>query len=99
MKILFGIIALCVITLLSNVAFSDEPIKVTISHTFNDVIFDGEWSFRQEWKASSLDEFRFDNDDLILRTAHQDNYMYIMINVLGDVRDGDFDGLVRKCHI
>jgi len=72
-------------TLLSNTAFADDPIKVTLSHTFNDVIFDGEWSFKQEWKTSTLNELRFDGDDLILRTAHQDNYMYVLINVLGDV--------------
>ena len=73
------------VTLLSNTTFADEPIKVTISDTFDDVIFDGEWSFKQEWKTSALDEFTFDGDDLILRTAHQDDYMYILINVLGDV--------------
>ena len=87
MRVVFGIIALCVIALSSNAAFSDEPIKITISDTFNDVIFDGEWSFRQEWKASSLDQFRFDDDDLILRSAHQDNFMYILIDVLGDVKN------------
>ena len=87
MRVVFGVIALCVIALSSNAAFSDEPIKVTISDTFNDVIFDGEWSFRQEWKASSLDQFRFDDDDLILRSAHQDNFMYILIDVLGDVKN------------
>ena len=85
MKIILGIVALCVVTLLSNTTFADEPIKVTISDTFDDVIFDGEWSFKQEWKASTLDQFRFNDDDLVLRTAHQDNYMYILIDVLGDM--------------
>ena len=76
---------LCLITLLSNTAFADDPIKITISNTFDDVIFDGEWSFKEEWKASSLNEFRFDDDDLVLRTAHQDDYMYVLIDVLGDM--------------
>ena len=73
------------ITLLSNVAFADEPIKITISSTFDAVIFDGEWSFGHEWKASTLDEFRFNDDDLVLRTAHQNDYMYVLIDVLGDM--------------
>ncbi len=73
------------IAFFSNSAFSDEPIKISISSTFDDVIFDGEWSFIEEWKASSLDEFRFDDDDLVLRTAHQDGFMYVLIDVLGDM--------------
>ena len=85
MKIVLGIVTFCIITLLSNTAFADEPIKITISDTLDDVIFDGEWSFGHEWKASTLDEFRFNDDDLVLRTAHQDDYMYVLINVLGDV--------------
>ena len=82
---IIGITVFCLAILLSSTAFADDPIKITISHTFDDVIFDGEWSFKQEWKTSALDEFTFDGDDLILRTAHQDDYMYILINVLGDV--------------
>ena len=82
---ILGILSLCVISLFWTVAFADEPIKVTISNTFDDVIYDGQWSFKQEWKASSLDSFRFNDSDLILRTAHQDGYMYVLIDVLGDV--------------
>ena len=85
LRILLGILALGIITLLSNSAFADEPIKVTVSNTFDDVIFDGSWSFKQEWKASALDQFRFNGNDLILRTAHQDNYLYVLIDVLGDI--------------
>ena len=83
MILAFGAIGL--ISLFSNTAFADEPIKTTISNTFDDVIFDGKWSFAQEWKASALDQFRFNGNDVILRTAHQDNNLYILINVLGDV--------------
>ena len=85
MKIVLVIVTFSIAVLLSNTAFADGPIKVTISNTLDDVIFDGEWSFKQEWKASTLDKFRFNGDDLVLRTAHQDNYIYIMIDVLGDV--------------
>ena len=73
------------ISLLSGTAFADDPIKITISDTLDDVIFDGAWSFGHEWKASTLDEFRFNDDDLVLRTAHQDDYMYVLIDVLGDM--------------
>ena len=82
---ILGILSLCVFSLFWTTAYADEPINVTISNTFDDVIYDGQWSFKQEWKASSLDSFRFNDSDLILRTAHQDGYMYVLIDVLGDV--------------
>jgi len=66
LNLILGIAVLCIIPLLSNTAFADDPIKITISNTFDDVIFDGEWSFRHEWKASTLDQFRFNDDDLVL---------------------------------
>ena len=87
---ILGILSVCVIFLSLTTAYAAEPIKVTISHTFDDVIYDGEWSFAHEWKASSLDTFRFNGNDLVLRTAHQDDYLYILIDVLGDLIDKNY---------
>ena len=85
MKGILGIIMFCMAILLVGVAYADEPIKVTISDTLHEVQFDGEWTFRSEWKASSYNKFRFDNDDaIVLRTAHQDGFFYIMIDYLTD---------------
>ena len=85
MKCILGIIVFCVTVLLIDTAYADEPIKVTISSTLHDVQFDGEWTFRSEWKESSYDNFRFDNDEqIVLRTAHQDGFFYVMVNYLTD---------------
>ena len=85
LKCILGIIVFCVTVLLIDVAYADEPIKVTISSTLHDVQFDGEWTFRSEWKESSYDNFRFDNDEqIVLRTAHQDGFFYVMVNYLTD---------------
>ena len=48
----------------------------------NKVIFDGIWSHRTEWKHSSLDSLY--DGTIILRTAHQDNFIYIFVDVLSD---------------
>lgn len=48
----------------------------------NKVIFDGIWSHKTEWKRSSLDSL--DDGTIIFRTAHQDNFIYIFIDVLSD---------------
>lgn len=47
----------------------------------NKVIFDGKWTFYTEWKPSSLNELSYqDGTTLELRTAHQDNFIYIFID-------------------
>lgn len=68
-----------------DAAFADDAIFITKSDTMHEITFDGRWSFVTEWKASSLDTFWYENGTSIhLRTAHQDNYIYIHINAVGD---------------
>jgi len=60
----------------------NEPILITVSDQMNFIEFDGKWSFFSEWKASSLDSM---GDKTVIRSAHQDNFVYIFIDVLSDV--------------
>lgn len=50
----------------------------------DDIKWDGKWSFKSEWKASSLNEIRFDDGDVILRSAHQDGFLYFLVDNLTD---------------
>jgi len=97
LKGILGIITLCMASLLVGVAYADEnpytlafntnaPIKITISTSLHNVQFDGEWSFRSEWKHSTYDKFEYDDkeDVVVLRTAHQDKFFYIFIDYLSD---------------
>jgi len=62
-----------------------ESIKITYSENMDDVIFDGKWTFFGEWKRTSLNELTYDNENhLKLRTAHQDNYIYVFIDAITD---------------
>jgi len=45
------------------------------------VIFDGKWTFAKEWKNSSADVIW---EEIILRSAHQGNFIYIMLDVMKD---------------
>jgi len=47
------------------------------------VLFDGKWTFPQEWKQSSLTE-TWDPGHIVIRTAHLDNYIYVMLDALAD---------------
>ncbi len=61
------------------------------------VIFDGKWTFAQEWKHSSYDEIITESDIIPLRTAHQDDFIYIMINVVPDNTLDNNEDLALVC--
>lgn len=42
--------------------------------------FDGKWSFETEWKASTLSEFFYNDTEIILRSAHQNESIYILVD-------------------
>lgn len=69
---------------LSNV-YAAEPILISRTWDFDQIIFDGKWSGPLEWKASSYNLIKFaDNTKVVLRSAHQDNFIYIQINAISD---------------
>ncbi|OLE40492.1 MAG: hypothetical protein AUG16_04010 [Thaumarchaeota archaeon 13_1_20CM_2_39_20] len=58
-----------------------EPIMITVSSTMNKVIFDGKWTYGTEWKQSSLNTISYNDGTLMqLRTAHQENFIYVLID-------------------
>lgn len=57
-----------------------DTILITLSDTMNKIKFDGKWSFPPEWKNSSLDTFGPNK----IRTAHQGEFVYVLIDVLSD---------------
>src|SRR5574338_332715 len=79
-----------IILLLSLIGFSNayayDQIPITLSGKMNDVQLDGKWTFETEWKQSSLNNYSFDNGNtlVILRSAHQGNYVYILIDAITD---------------
>jgi len=70
---------------LSSTKAENEPVMITISNDRENIIFDGKWSNLSEWKQSSLDELMFDNQNkIILRTAHQGDFIYVFIDAISD---------------
>ena len=67
-------------------AFGEEPILISISSDLDQVIFDGKWTHWQEWKQSSYNHLKFDDGtEIHLRTAHQENFLYVQINAESDI--------------
>lgn len=62
-----------------------ESVIITKSDFMKNVIFDGKWTYFYEWKRSSLTEPTYhDGTNIKLRTAHQDNFIYVFIDNLSD---------------
>ncbi len=61
-----------------------QSIPITQSSSMDKVIFDGKWTFPQEWKQSSYDEILTESEVIPLRTAHQGDFIYILVDVVPD---------------
>ena len=82
--LLFSII-LGSVLVFSPSAFAFEPIIITISDGMSSLDLDGKWTHPREWKKSSLNEFNYeDQGRIILRTAHQGDFVYVFIDNLSD---------------
>jgi len=67
--------------------FATEQILITISNDMNKIIFDGKWTHLTEWKHSSQDTLYYDDGATIhLRTAHQDNFIYVFADAVSDTQ-------------
>ena len=69
----------------NNIEFESPQIFSTLSNTMSNVSFDGKWSFGQEWKESTLNQFGNDAFPMILRIAHFDDFLYVHVNNLFDL--------------
>jgi len=72
---------------------AEDPILISKSSNLDQVIFDGKWTDSYEWKQSSYNRLVFeDGNEIHLRTAHQENFIYIQINFASDTNiDENYD--------
>ena len=79
------LVILLIIILFFPYASASEPILITKSVNMNDVEFDGKWTTKLEWKKSSWNEFSFDDKKIHLRSAHQGDFIYFLIDPVDDL--------------
>jgi len=84
-KLILGFVFYFFIILVIPTAFA-QSIPITKSEGMNDIVFDGKWTFLKEWKQSSVDTITNEFDDILvyIRTAHQDEFIYVMLDVIAD---------------
>lgn len=77
--------ALLVLAVIIILVFPDawavEQIPITRSYTMDNIVFDGKWSFFEEWKKSSLYTLSYNDGTTIqLRLAHQGDFIYAFVD-------------------
>ncbi len=83
LKSIVVLIGLLWLGFIVNEAFAEEPIWILESEAFHDI--DGKWTFVREWKEAADIQLSYDNGGkLILRTAHDHNYIHVLVDHLGD---------------
>ena len=88
---------LLILILYIPVAYA-QTIPITISSSMKNVIFDGKWSFLTEWKKSSLDTLSYDDGtEIELRTAHQNNFIYIFVDVVSQTEFDKHGDMAITC--
>ena len=86
---MYKLIFLFLIVLFSfsvNKVDGQEPILITHSSAMDEIVFDGKWTDDLEWKQSSWDiiSIQGKGDVIHLRTAHYDDYIYVMLDAVFD---------------
>ena len=81
LKILIVVLS---ISFLSVDAERANEIWISISEGMEDVIFDGKWTNYLEWKRSSLDSIQDEKTTLYIRSAHQGNFIYFLLDFVSD---------------
>ena len=77
------------------VAYAEtDPILITKSGGTNKIIFDGKWTTGLEWKPTSWNELKYNQTVVQLRTAHQENFIYIVIDAVDDIAISNDDRAV-----
>jgi hypothetical protein len=79
------ILIICIIIFPIFEVFAEPVIKISISDAMNKLTLDGKWTHTAEWKHSSHNEIRYEDGNTIhFRSAHQDNFIYFLIDFVSD---------------
>ena len=90
MRKFYFVLIIIFLSLLPNQIYGIEKIDekdilITKSSSMEEINFDGKWTFYKEWKQTSWNPIKSDENIVFhLRTAHQGNFIYILIDNISD---------------
>lgn len=93
---LIGLVGLLWLGFIVNETFAEESILITESNAIQEI--DGKWGFVHEWKESTYTGLSYDNGGkLVLRTAHDRNYIYVLVDHIGDIHPNNGEDKAIVC--
>ena len=60
--------------------FDEDVFPITKSIHMKEIVFDGKWSFTQEWKQSSAKLIQEGDSRIHLRAAHFEDFLYVLVD-------------------
>jgi len=97
MRKIVVIICVLLVFIIPNNIFAEE-IFTTKSPDMKNVVFDGLWSFMFEWKRTSEDKVLYDDGKLMaIKTAHDYDNLYILVDVVSDRTPSSFSDRAMVC--
>ena len=88
---LFVLIVILVISFQTFPTIFAQETPITISGSMQNITFDGKWTFLQEWKQSALEKIETPHAFTYIRTAHQDDFIYLLLDVAHDKQPSQDD--------
>jgi len=79
MKKKFTLVFILLLFFIPSEIFGEE-ILISKSDDMDDLKLDGVWSFYEEWKRSSYDRISFGENILHVRSAHQGDFIYFLLD-------------------
>jgi len=90
----YWVLFLIPVFFLINDAYGEE-IWITFSEQTNEIILDGIWTDRTEWKTSSEDVIIIDDDNrFAIRSAHDRNNIFLLIDFITDQKISNSDKMI-----
>ncbi|MDE1770088.1 MAG: hypothetical protein KGI28_06005 [Thaumarchaeota archaeon] len=75
-----------IFTIISVPVSYAQTIDITKSDFMDKVVFDGKWTFGHEWKPTTLTTVDTPTGSLYIRSAHQGDFVYILVDSAFDTR-------------
>ena len=81
----FIIIFLFSIVIFFNNQADAQEIRIAFNENAENIIFDGKWTFVNEWKPTSETKIEFDDSQkMAIKTVHDHNHIYVLIDFFTD---------------
>lgn len=82
-KLIIALIMLIIIC--PHLVFAQPQIFTTLRGGVNSIVWDGKWTFLQEWKPTSEDILQFnDGNELSVKTGHDRENLYVFLDFVNE---------------